>query len=188
LKKLLIFSAPSGSGKTTLVRELMARFGNLEFSVSATSRAPRGQERDGVDYHFVSADEFRRLIAEDKFVEWEEVYAGNYYGTLRSELERIWAKGHVCMFDVDVVGGIRLKKIFGDDALSFFIQAPSPEELRRRLTGRGTDSPENIEKRLAKAAAETERAGEFDHIVINDEVARATDEIASIIEPFISNR
>lgn len=183
--KLLIFSAPSGSGKTTIVRELMARFPKLEFSVSATSRPPRGTERNGHDYHFVSADEFRKLIAEERFIEWEEVYEGTYYGTLRSEIEAIWERENVCVFDVDVAGGVRLKNIFGRDALSFFIMAPSPEELRRRLEGRGTDTPASIEKRMAKAEAETERAGEFDHIVVNDRVERAVEEIASIIEPFL---
>lgn len=186
--KLLIFSAPSGSGKTTLVRELMKLFPRIEFSVSATSRAPRGAEVNGRDYHFVSPEEFRRLVDEDKFVEWEEVYAGTSYGTLRSEVEAIWERGNVCAFDVDVIGGIRLKNIFGDEAMSFFVMAPSPGELRRRLEGRGTDSPESIEKRLAKATAETERAGEFDHIIVNDEVERATGEIAKIIAPFMSNR
>jgi guanylate kinase len=186
--KLLIFSAPSGSGKTTLVRELMKRFPRLEFSVSATSRAPRGAEVNGRDYHFVSPDEFSRLVAEGAFVEWEEVYAGTCYGSLRSEIEAIWARGNVVAFDVDVVGGVRLKSIFGDNAMSFFVMAPSPEELRRRLEGRGTDSPESIAKRLAKAAAETERAGEFDHIIVNDSVERATDELARLVAPFISHR
>jgi guanylate kinase len=186
--KLLIFSAPSGAGKTTLVRETMARFPRLEFSVSATSRQPRGAEVNGRDYHFVSPDEFRRLISEGAFVEWEEVYEGTCYGTLRSEVEAIWARGNVCAFDVDVVGGIRLKGIFGDDAMSFFIMPPSAEELRRRLEGRGTDSPESIERRLAKAAAETERAGEFDHIIVNDTVSRAADEIARLVAPFTAGR
>lgn len=163
-------------------------FPRIEFSVSATSREPRGAEVDGRDYHFVSHDEFRRLVADDAFVEWEEVYAGTCYGTLRSEVEAIWARGNVCAFDVDVVGGIRLKKIFGDAAMSFFVMAPSTEELRRRLEGRGTDSPENIERRLAKAASETERAGEFDHIVVNDDVERATGEIARIAAPFMARR
>lgn len=184
--KLLIFSAPSGSGKTTLVRELMKRFPNLEFSVSATSRAPRGTECHGVDYHFISADEFRRSIDEGKFVEWEEVYEGNYYGTLRSEVEKIWERGHVCMFDVDVIGGIRLKCIFGDDALSFFIKAPSAGELRRRLEARGTDSSESIERRVAKAEFETAKAREFDHIIVNDDIERAVGEISAIIAPFIN--
>ncbi len=186
--KLLIFSAPSGSGKTTLVRELMARFPRIEFSVSATSRAPRGKEVNGRDYHFVAPKEFRRLVDEGAFVEWEEVYPGTSYGTLRSEVEAVWERGNICAFDVDVVGGIRLKNIFGADALSFFVMAPSPEELRRRLEERGTDSAESIECRLAKAAAETERAGEFDHIIVNDRVERAVDETARIVAPFISER
>ncbi len=186
--KLLIFSAPSGSGKTTLVRELMKRFPNLEFSVSATSRLPRGEECHGVDYHFVTAGEFRRLIDEGRFVEWEEVYEGNYYGTLRSEMDKIWEKGNVCMFDVDVIGGIRLKSIFGADAMSFFIMAPNPEELKRRLVARGTDSDECIERRIAKAEFETAKAAEFDHIIVNDDVQRAVAEIAEIIEPFISGK
>ena len=186
--KLLIFSAPSGSGKTTIVRELMGRFPRIEFSVSATSRAPRGSEQNGRDYHFVTPEEFRLLVEQDKFVEWEEVYPGTSYGTLRSEVEAIWERGNVCAFDVDVVGGIRLKNIFGADAMSFFVMAPSPEELRRRLEGRGTDSPESIEKRLAKAAAETERAGEFDHIIVNDDLASAVDEASRIVAPFIANR
>jgi guanylate kinase len=184
--KLLIFSAPSGSGKTTLVRELMKRFPKLEFSISATSRQPRGAECHGVDYHFVTVEEFRRAIDRGEFVEWEEVYEGNYYGTLRSEVERIWGSGNVCIFDVDVIGGIRLKTIFGDDALSFFIMAPSPEELRRRLVSRGTDSTESIERRIAKAEFETAKAREFDHIIVNDDIERAVDEIAAIITPFIN--
>lgn len=188
MNRLLIFSAPSGSGKTTLVRELMKRFPNLEFSISATSRQPRGEECDGADYHFVTADRFREWIDEGRFVEWEEVYAGNYYGTLRSEMENIWAKGNVCIFDVDVIGGIRLKSIFGDDAMSFFIMAPSPEELRRRLVARGTDSDECVERRIAKAEFETAKAREFDHIIVNDDVERAVNEIAAIVEPFISGR
>lgn len=131
--KLIIFSAPSGSGKTTIVRELLRRIPQLEFSISATSRAPRGTERDGVDYYFLSPDEFRRAVDEERFVEWEEVYAGTCYGTLRSELDRIWGKGHTILFDVDVLGGINLKRIFGADACSVFIMPPSIEELERRL-------------------------------------------------------
>jgi guanylate kinase len=186
--KLLIFSAPSGSGKTTLVRELMARLPGLEFSVSATSRPPRGTERNGRDYHFVTPEEFAALVKADAFVEWEEVYEGTCYGTLRSELEAIHARGNSCVFDIDVAGGVRLKQLFGGDAMSFFVMAPSPGELRRRLEGRGTDSPESIERRLAKAASETERAGEFDHIIVNDSVERAVDEIARLVVPFISRR
>jgi guanylate kinase len=137
--KVVIFSAPSGSGKTTIVRALLERYNQFEFSISATSRAPRGAERDGVDYYFLSAEEFAKKVTEEAFVEWEEVYAGTSYGTLKSEVERIWSKGNIILFDVDVMGGINLKRIFGDNACSIFIMPPSIEELRRRLEGRGTD-------------------------------------------------
>ena len=147
--KVIIFSAPSGSGKTTIVRRLLERYPQFEFSISATSRAPRGQERDGVDYYFLSHGEFMQAVTENRFVEWEEVYKGTCYGTLRSEVERIWAKGHVIVFDVDVVGGINLKRIFGDDACSVFIMPPSVEELRRRLEGRaGGDRPPRGQGRI----------------------------------------
>ena len=171
--KVIIFSAPSGSGKTTIVRRLLERYPQFEFSISATSRAPRGQERDGVDYYFLSHGKFMQAVTENRFVEWEEVYKGTCYGTLRSEVERIWAKGHVIVFDVDVVGGINLKRIFGDDACSVFIMPPSVEELRRRLEGRGTDAPEVIDRRVAKAEFELTKAPEFDHIVVNDSLDEA---------------
>ena len=183
--KLIIFSAPSGSGKTTIVRELLRRIPQLEFSISATSRAPRGTERDGVDYYFLSPDEFRRAVDEERFVEWEEVYAGTCYGTLRSELKRIWDKGHVIVFDVDVKGGVNLKKIFGDDALSIFIMPPSVEELRRRLEKRGTDTPETIAKRVAKAEEEITYAPLFDKIVVNDSLETAIADATRITESFI---
>lgn len=184
--KVIIFSAPSGSGKTTIVRALLERFPQLEFSVSATSRAPRGAERDGVDYRFLTQEEFRRAVDENRFVEWEEVYAGTCYGTLRSEVERIWAKGHVIVFDVDVVGGINLKRIFGDDARSIFIMPPSIEELRRRLTTRATDAPEVIERRVAKAGFELTKAPEFDRQVVNDDLQTAIEETARILDEFIA--
>ena len=152
--KLVIFSAPSGSGKTTIVRELLKRFSCFEFSISATSRKPRGEERDGVDYYFLTAEEFRARVERDEFVEWEEVYAGTCYGTLRSEMERIWSKGNIILFDVDVIGGINLKRLFGNDACSLFIMPPSIEELERRLRGRGTDAEEVIQKRVDKAEFE----------------------------------
>ena len=186
--KLVIFSAPSGSGKTTIVRELLQRFPRLEFSVSATSRAPRGKERNGVDYFFLSPEEFRQAVQEDKFVEWEEVYSGTCYGTLRSEMERIWQKGNVIVFDVDVIGGINLKRIFGGDACSIFVMPPSVEELRRRLEGRGTDAPEVIDRRVAKAEFELTKAPEFDHIVVNDSLDEAIAETTRIIEEFIAGR
>lgn len=184
--KLLIFSAPSGSGKTTIVRRLLEQFSNLEFSISATSRAPRGVEKNGVDYYFLSAEEFAEAVAADKFVEWEEVYKGTCYGTLRSEMERIWSKGNVILFDVDVMGGIRLKEIFGDDAMSIFVMPPSIEELRRRLEGRGTDAPEVIEKRIAKASFELTKAPQFDRQIVNDDLEVAIAECAEVVKNFIA--
>ncbi|MBR2424210.1 MAG: guanylate kinase [Tidjanibacter sp.] len=184
--KLIIFSAPSGSGKTTIVRRLMEEIEGLEFSVSATSRAPRGAEQHGKDYYFLSTEEFDRLVAEDSFVEWEEVYAGTKYGTLRSELERIWAKEHTILFDVDVKGGVRLKEIFGDKALSIFIMPPSVEELRRRLEGRATDSPEKIAQRVAKADEELGYAPRFDVTVVNDNLDEAVAQVRKAVEEFIA--
>ena len=146
--KVIIFSAPSGSGKTTIVRHLLERYPQFEFSISATSRAPRGQERDGVDYYFLSHEEFMQAVTENRFVEWEEVYKGTCYGTLRSEVERIWAKGHVIVFDVDVVGGINLKRIFGDDACSVFIMPPSVQARRPRHGCPGGDRPPRGQGRI----------------------------------------
>ncbi len=183
--KLIIFSAPSGSGKTTIVHHLMGLVDGLEFSISATSRAPRGVEQNGKDYYFLSGEEFDKRIAEDAFVEWEEVYAGTKYGTLRSEMERIWAKGHTILFDVDVKGGVRLKDIFGSDALSVFIMPPSVEELRNRLIGRATDSPEKIEQRIAKADEELSYADRFDRVIVNDDLEVAVGEVRRIVEEFI---
>ena len=183
--KLVIFSAPSGSGKTTIVRELLKRFNRFEFSISATSRQPRGQEQDGVDYYFLTNDEFRSRVERDEFVEWEEVYAGTCYGTLKSEMERIWNKGNVIVFDVDVMGGINLKRLFGDDACSIFIMPPSVEELERRLRGRGTDSEEVIQKRIAKAEFELSKSEAFDHTVVNDILDEAVAEATQIIDNFL---
>ena len=166
--KVIIFSAPSGSGKSTIVNHILSLHPEMEFSVSATSRQPRGTEQNGVEYWFFSADEFRRRIAADEFVEYEEVYEGSFYGTLKSEVQRIWDKGNVIIFDVDVKGGVNLKKYFGDKALSVFIQAPSVEELRRRLVARGTDTPEAIAKRVAKASEEMTYADKFDHVLVNE--------------------
>lgn len=185
--KVIIFSAPSGAGKSTIVNHILGLHPELEFSISATSRAPRGQEVHGKEYYFFTADEFRKMIEEDKFVEHEEVYAGSFYGTLRSEIERIWAKGHAIIFDIDVKGGVNLKRIFGDRACSILIQAPSAEILRQRLTGRGTDSPEAIERRLAKARSEMEfAAGKFDHVIVNDDLETAFAEAEEIITAFMS--
>ena len=184
--KVIIFSAPSGAGKSTIVNYLLGQYPELEFSISATSRAPRGQEQHGVEYYFFSADEFRKLIAEDSFVEYEEVYAGSFYGTLKSEVDRIWAKGHTIIFDIDVQGGVNLKKFFGEKALSVFIQAPSVEILRKRLIGRGTDTDEAIERRVAKAASEMEFAeGKFDYVLINDDLQTAKAEADKVIGDFL---
>ena len=184
--KVIIFSAPSGAGKSTIVNHLLGLREDLEFSISATSRAPRGQEKHGIEYYSFSTEEFRQMIAEDKFVEYEEVYAGSFYGTLKSEVERIWAKGHAIVFDIDVQGGVNLKRIFGDKALSVFIQAPSVEVLRERLIGRGTDTEEAIERRVAKAASEMEfAAGKFDHVLINDNLETALAEAERVIEHFL---
>ena len=184
--KVIIFSAPSGAGKSTIVNHLLGLHPELEFSISATSRAPRGQEQHGVEYYFFSADEFRKLIAEDKFVEYEEVYAGSFYGTLKSEVERIWAKGNTIIFDIDVQGGVNLKRIFGEQAFSIFIQAPSVEVLRTRLVGRGTDTDEAIERRVAKAASEMEfAAGKFDYVLINDDLKTALAEAESVVGEFL---
>lgn len=184
--KVIIFSAPSGAGKSTIVNHLLGLYPELEFSISATSRSPRGKEQHGVEYYFFSVDEFRRMIAQDKFVEYEEVYAGSFYGTLRSEVERIWAKGHAIVFDIDVQGGVNLKRIFGDQALSVFIQAPSVEVLRERLVGRGTDTEEAIERRVAKAASEMEfAAGKFDYVLVNDNLDTAKAEAEGVISDFL---
>ena len=184
-RKVVIFSAPSGSGKSTIVSHILKLHPELEFSVSAASRAPRGEEKNGVAYWFISADEFRKRIADGEFVEYEEVYPGSYYGTLKSEVERIWDKGNAIIFDVDVKGGVNLKKYFGDRALSIFIQAPSVEVLRQRLIGRGTDSPEAIERRVAKAAEEMTYADKFDHIVVNDNLQKAYADAEELVDDFL---
>ena len=183
-RKVIIFSAPSGSGKSTVIRHLMGKYPRLELSVSATSRAPRGTERDGVEYHFLSVEDFEKRIAAGEFVEYEQVYKGVYYGTLRSELERIWAKGHIIAFDVDVKGGVNLKRIFGDEALSVFIKAPSVEVLRERLIARDTDSPEAIAERVAKAAEEMEYAPQFDRVLVNDDLATCLKEAEQLMDEY----
>lgn len=186
MNKVIIFSAPSGSGKSTIVNHLLSLDLGLEFSISATSRAPRGQEQHGREYYFFSAEEFKKRIDADEFLEWEEVYAGCYYGTLKSELERIWAKGHTVVFDVDVVGGVNIKKIFGSDALSVFVQAPSVEVLRRRLESRGTDFPEKIEQRVAKADYEMTFRDKFDVVVINDDLQAAFADAEQKVRAFLA--
>lgn len=185
-EKAIIFSAPSGSGKTTIVRALLDKGLPLEFSISATSREPRGQELNGVDYYFLGINGFKRMIDEDALVEWEEVYVDQFYGTLKSEVERIWRKNNAVVFDVDVYGGVELKKIFGEKALSIFIMPPSIETLEERLRGRGTETEEKIKMRLAKAKEEIERKVEFDQIVVNDDLVKAVAEAEQLIKEFIA--
>ena len=184
--KVIIFSAPSGAGKSTVVGHLLGLHPEFEFSISATSRPPRGTEQDGVEYYFIDADRFRELIAQDAFVEYEEVYEDRFYGTLKSEVERIWANGNVIVFDVDVKGGVSLKKYFGDAALSVLIVPPSMEILEQRLRGRGTDTEEAIRERLAKAGWELEFAsGKFDREIVNDRLEDTFAESEAIVDEFL---
>lgn len=185
--KLLIFSAPSGSGKSTIVNFLMQEHPelNMHFSISCTTRAPRGTEKNGVEYFFLTPEEFKAKIAEDAFVEYEEVYTDRFYGTLKSQVENQINNGENVVFDVDVKGGCNLKKIFGSEALSVFVQPPSVEELRRRLVGRATDAPEVIEQRLAKAEEELTYAPKFDVIIVNDDLETAKAEALKTISDFL---
>lgn len=184
--KLLIFSAPSGSGKTTLVKYLLANIENICFSVSATSRQPRVGETEGKEYYFVSAEMFRKKIEKNEFLEWEEVYEGVFYGTLFSEVERLRSEGHTVLFDVDVVGGLNIKKFYGDEALAVFIEAPSVEVLEQRLLKRSSDSPESIQKRLEKAKWEMSFAKDFDIIIVNDVLEEAEQETLSVVTNFLN--
>lgn len=183
--KLVIFSAPSGSGKSTIINFLLKQGLDLHFSISATSREPRGNERHGVEYYFLSPEEFKSKIAANEFLEYEEVYTDKYYGTLKSEVERLLTNGNNVVFDVDVVGGCNIKQYYGDRALSLFIQPPGIEVLRSRLEGRGTDSPEVIESRLAKATYEMTFAPKFDRVIINDEIETAKAETLQVIRTFL---
>lgn len=183
--KCIIFSAPSGAGKTTIVRHLLECSLNLAFSISATSRPPRRIEREGKDYHYFSVKEFLQKVKNDEFVEWEEVYKNQYYGTLKSEIEWIWENGHHVIFDLDVDGGINLKKFFGDEALSIFVQPPSIEHLRKRLEGRSTETPESIERRIGKASYELAQAKYFDKVLINDDLDAAKAEAEAMIVDFL---
>lgn len=184
--KLIIFSAPSGSGKSTIINYLLTKNLNLAFSISATSRPPRGTEKHGVEYFFLTPDEFRRRIANDEFLEYEEVYQDRFYGTLKEQVEKQLAAGQNVVFDVDVVGGCNIKKFYGERALSVFIQPPSVEELRKRLVGRGTDTPEVIESRIAKAEYELTFASKFDTVIVNDDLETAKAETLKVITQFLN--
>jgi guanylate kinase len=185
--KCIIFSAPSGAGKTTIVHRLLQEIPSLSFSVSACSREARLTEKDGVDYYFLTADEFKNKIENQEFIEWEEVYANNFYGTLTSEIEKIWSANKSVIFDVDVVGGLNLKRYFGDKALAVFVQPPSLEILEKRLRSRKTESEEKIQVRIKKATIEMERANEFDYILVNNELDLAVNEIKEIVLKFLAS-
>jgi len=185
--KLVIISAPSGAGKTTIVNYLLQQDLYLEFSVSATTRAPRGKEKDGKDYYFITTEDFKQKIRNNEFTEWQEVYKDNFYGTLKSEIERIWADKKHVVFDVDVKGGINLKEIFGSEAISVFIKPPSVDELEKRLLGRATDNKSKIRVRVEKAIEEMKLAEKFDHIVINDNLERAQKEVYELVKSFLTN-
>ncbi len=184
--KVIIFSAPSGAGKTTITRSVLSRFNQLRFSVSATTRAKRNSEKDGLDYYFISVDEFKQKIKNDEFVEWEEVYSGNFYGTLKSEVERIWDSGCHVVFDVDVKGGINLKKIYGEQALSVFVMPPSIDVLEKRLRARGTETEETIRKRVGKAFQELDDYRQFDCLIVNDRLEIACNDVAKVVGEFIT--
>ena len=184
--KLIIFSAPSGSGKSTIINYLLTQNLNLSFSISATSRAPRGTEQNGVEYFFLTPEEFKQRIANDEFLEYEEVYQDRFYGTLKAQVERQLAAGQNVVFDVDVVGGCNIKKFYGERALSVFIQPPSVEELRKRLVGRGTDAPEEIESRVAQAEYELGFAPKFDTVIVNDDLETAKAEALKVITQFLN--
>ena len=185
MSKLIIFSAPSGAGKSTIVRYMLAQDLNLQFSISATSRLPRGEEKNGIEYFFLTPQEFKDRIANGDFLEYEEVYPDKFYGTLKSEVDRILAEGKNVVFDIDCIGGLNVKKIYGDRALSIFVMPPSIQTLRERLEKRGTDAPHVIEKRLAKAEYEMSFAPQFDLVVLNDDFDKAKEETYRAIKEFI---
>ena len=185
--KLVIFSAPSGAGKTTLVKELLNEDLKLEFSISATSRPIRPNEENGVHYYFIKPEEFKQKIEADEFIEWEEVYKDQFYGTLKSELNRIWEKGNHVIFDVDVVGGLNIKKMYGEQALAVFVMPPSVETLKERLHSRSTESEESLKKRLDKAEYELTFADQFDVQIVNDDLDIAIDEAKAVVFSFLEN-
>ncbi len=183
--KMVIFSAPSGAGKTTIVKRLLKHTLNLEFSISACTRGKRMKEVDGKDYYFLTVNDFKEKIRNNDFVEWEEVYTNHFYGTLKSEVYRIWEKSKYVIFDVDVVGGLNIKKQFGTQALSIFVEPPSIEELKKRLINRSEDSEENIQKRVAKAKQEMTYAEQFDIVIINKNIDVATNEAITVVSGFL---
>jgi guanylate kinase len=186
--KCVIFSAPSGAGKTTIVHSLLERDLGLAFSVSACSRDPRPNEIDGEDYYFLGIEGFKSKIANAEFIEWEEVYSNNFYGTLKSEIERIWSAGKTVIFDVDVVGGLNLKKLFQDNSFAVFVKPPSYEALESRLRGRRTESEDKIRQRMEKATKELSFAPEFDAVLVNDDLALACDSAERLVREFVNQR
>lgn len=187
VKKIIVITAPSGSGKTSITKHLMTCFPQLAFSVSATTRQPRVNETHGKDYYFISREEFSEYIEQDAFVEWEMVYEGLYYGTLKKEIDKIWSSHQVPVLDIDVKGALQIKKLYPEHTITLFIAPPSIESLRQRLVKRGTDSASSIEKRILKASAEIEQQNQFDRIVLNDDLQKACDEATSIISVFLES-
>lgn len=187
MNKILIITAPSGAGKSTITKRLLSEFPNIRFSISACTRAPRGKEQNGIDYYFMSVEDFRSKIDQHAFVEWEMVYEGKYYGTLKSELERIWANDELPLFDIDVKGALKVKELYGTQAVSVFIKAPSIGELQNRLRSRNTDTPEAIAERIDKAAYETSFACQFDHVVVNDDLETAVAQVRDIVQQMFGN-
>ena len=185
--KLIVFSAPSGAGKTTLVKYILKTFSEIEFSISATSRKARGEEKDGKDYHFLSSEEFKARIKNDEFIEYEEVYGGNYYGTLKSEVNRIWKEKKIAIFDIDVVGGANIKGMFPNETLSIFVMPPSIDTLRKRLISRGDISDNEINRRIKKAELELDFASKFDKIIINSDLEESKKIASNLVNEFIKN-
>ena len=185
--KLIVFSAPSGAGKTTLVKHILSQFSNTSFSISATSRSPRGNEKDGVDYHFLSKSEFKKKINNNEFIEYEEVYGGVHYGTLKSEVENIWTNSEVALFDIDVVGGFNIKTMYPTDTLSIFVMPPSIDTLRKRLISRGDISDNEINRRIKKAELELDFASKFDKIIINSDLEESKKIASDLVNEFIKN-
>ncbi len=183
--KCIIFSAPSGAGKTTLVNYLLSENLGLEFSISACTREKRGKEKDGIDYHFITVEDFKNKIDNNSFIEWGEVYEDHFYGTLKSEVERIWTLGKTVLFDVDVVGGLKLKKYFANSALALFIMPPDLPTLEKRLLERGTDTKEKIAQRMAKAKLEISSADQFDYIILNKDLDKSKEEVLKLVKKFI---